>query len=112
MTGLIENALKNNMDVKTAAYRVEQYLGVLQTTGSQFFPQFSGDASGKNVRVSRSVYGASPVLPRDYDNYSAALNAAGRSISGPDPQMHEASRAQVLSGEEARRAVILTLVTM
>jgi outer membrane protein, multidrug efflux system len=112
MTGLIEKALKNNLDVKIAAAAVDQYLGALQTTSSQFFPQITGDASAKTVRTSRSVYGSSSQLPRNYENYSPVLNASWEiDFWGRIRRLHESARAQVLSGEEARRAVVLTLVS-
>ncbi|RPH85888.1 MAG: RND transporter, partial [Desulfobacteraceae bacterium] len=42
---LIQEALKENKDLKIAAARVDQYLGALDTTRSQFFPQISGTAT-------------------------------------------------------------------
>jgi outer membrane protein, multidrug efflux system len=112
LTELIETALRNNIDVKIAATRVDQYLGVLQATSSQFFPQITGDLNAKTMRTSRSVYGSSPALPRDYDNYSAVLNASWEiDFWGRIRRLHESSRAQVLSGDESRRAVVLTLVS-
>jgi len=42
-------ALRENLDLQAAAARVDQFLGALTTTRSQFFPQFgySGEASRK-----------------------------------------------------------------
>jgi len=44
---LVEEALRQNLDLVQAAARVDQFLGALRATRSQFYPQFnySGDAS-------------------------------------------------------------------
>ena len=41
---LVEDALRDNRDLVQAAARVDQFLGALRTTRSQFYPQFGYDA--------------------------------------------------------------------
>ena len=75
---LIEDALRENLrPVQAAAARVDQFLGALRTTRSQFYPQFgySGDAS----RNRASENGPTPLPPgidRNYSLYQAALGAS------------------------------------
>jgi multidrug efflux system outer membrane protein len=62
---LIETALRENYDIRIAAARVEQYLGQLSATRSQFFPQigYGLDASrnrGSEVGVSPLPAGVDP----------------------------------------------------
>ncbi len=47
LNDLIHTALKENLDLMTATARVDQYLGQLQTTRAEFFPQIG--ASGLRV---------------------------------------------------------------
>ena len=67
---LVEDALRENRDLLQAAARVDQFLGALRTTRSQFYPQFgySGDAS----RNRASENGPTPLpagIDRDYSLY-------------------------------------------
>ncbi|MDH4293914.1 MAG: RND transporter, partial [Betaproteobacteria bacterium] len=39
LTQLIETALRENRDIRAAAARVDQFIGVLSTTRAQFYPQ-------------------------------------------------------------------------
>ena len=38
MDSLVEAAVRNNLDLKKAAAAVDNYLGILETTRSQYFP--------------------------------------------------------------------------
>src|SRR5258706_12277149 len=73
---LIETALRENLDVQAAAARVDQFLGALTTTRSQFFPQFG--YGGEASRNRASQVGPTP-LPSGtnpgYSPYQASPNA-------------------------------------
>ncbi len=110
---LIETALRENLDVQAASARVDQFLGVLSTTRSQFFPQFgySGDVS----RNRASQAGPTPLAPGvnpNYSLYQGSLNAAWQiDLFGRVRRQSEAAQAQVYASEQGRRGVILSIVT-
>src|SRR5262245_65875787 len=48
---MVEDAVRENRDLVQAAARVDQFLGALRATRSQFYPQFNyqGDASSNQI---------------------------------------------------------------
>ena len=109
LDGLIETALQENRDLKTAAARVDQFLGILDTTRSQFFPQFSAGIAASRQRDTET--GPATIQNPTYDFYQGSLNVAWElDVWGRIRRATESARAQVLASEEGRRAVILTLV--
>jgi len=113
LDGLIETALRENLDVQAASARVDQFLGVLSTTRSQFFPQFG--YSGEASRNRASQVGPTPLAPGTNPNYSlyqGSLNAAWQiDLFGRVRRQSEAAQAQVYASEQGRRGVILSIVT-
>jgi multidrug efflux system outer membrane protein len=116
LNGLIRAALRENRDVKIAAARVEQFVGQYVTTRAALFPQISAGASGGRERVSE-IAGPAPIentpgtFPT-FTTYEVFLNAGWEiDIWGKLRRATEAARASLLSTEEARRTVILTLVS-
>lgn len=110
---LIEEALRGNLDVQAAAARVDQFLGALTTTRSQFFPQFG--YSGGASRNRASEVGPTPLAPGTNTNYSlyqADLNASWQiDLFGRVRRQSENVQAQVYASEQGRRGVILSVVT-
>ncbi len=109
---LIETALRENLDVQAAAARVDQFLGALSTTRSQFFPQFG--YSGEASRNRASQVGPTPLSGTNpsYSLYQASLNASWQiDLFGRVRRQSEAAQAQVYASEQGRRGVILSLVT-
>jgi multidrug efflux system outer membrane protein len=109
---LIRIALQENKDVKVAAARIEQFVGQYVTTRSAFFPQIGIGAAGGMQRVTEN--GFTP-LPSRVDNtndvWEIFLNGNWEiDIWGKIRRATEAARAGILSSEEGRRAVILSLV--
>jgi multidrug efflux system outer membrane protein len=110
---LIDEALRENQDLRAAAARVDQFIGALTSTRSQFYPQigYSFDAS-RNRATAR---GPSP-LPAGsdpyYSLYQGALNAAWQiDLFGRVRSLSEAAQAQVYASEQGRRGVILSVTT-
>jgi multidrug efflux system outer membrane protein len=110
---LVDTALVQNRDLLQAAARVDQLLGALRATRSQFYPQFgySGDAS-----YNQASRNGQPSLPpgadRDYDLYTAALGASWQiDLFGRVRRQAEAAQAQVYASEQGRRGVVLSVVT-
>ncbi|MCE2970670.1 MAG: efflux transporter outer membrane subunit [Burkholderiales bacterium] len=110
---LIETALRDNRDVRIAAARVDQFAGALQSTRSQFYPQFGYVADAARNRASRV---GQPPLPPGADPYfslyQGALSASWQiDLFGRVQRLSEAAQAQVYASEQARRGVVLTLTT-
>ena len=111
---LIETALAENRDVRIAAARVDQFLGALRTTRSQFYPQFSYGAEASRNRATER--GGPTPLPAGvdpyYSLYQASLGAVWQiDLFGRVQRQSEAARARVLATEQGRRGAILSLVT-
>lgn len=113
LNSLIETALKENRDLRIAAARVDQFLGQRQTTRSQFFPQIGAAAEGSRSRATERGVSPFPAgVPNPSDFYQAQAFASWEiDLFGRIRRQDEAALAQVLSAEEARRGVILSLVT-
>jgi multidrug efflux system outer membrane protein len=109
---LIQIALQENKDVKVAAARIEQFVGQYVTTRAALFPQIGVGATGGMQRMTENGFTSLPSgvkNPNDY--WEIFLNGNWEiDIWGKIRRATEASRAEILSSEEGRRAVILTLV--
>jgi multidrug efflux system outer membrane protein len=111
---LIRAALKENYDLRIATARVEEYVGRYWAGRSGLFPQIGADASAGRSRVSEE--GMSPLfssaLKNPADSYQGAFSGSWEiDLWGKLRRASEAARADLLSTEEARQAVILTLVS-
>jgi len=113
LNGLIETALADNRDVRIAAARIDQFLGALRTTRSQFYPQIGYGADASRNRATERGPTPLPVGADPYYNlYQASLGAAWQiDLFGRVQRQSEAVQAQVLASEQGRRGVILSLVT-
>ena len=110
---LVETALRENLDVRIAAARVDQFIGALTSTRSQFYPQLGYDAAAGRARASRV---GQPPLPPGADPYfslyEGALGASWQlDLFGRVTRLSEAAQAQVYASEQARRGVVLSVVT-
>ncbi len=110
---LIAMALKENLDLKTAALRVEEFIGRYGLSRSGLFPQVG--ATGIGQRKSLTQY-SNPPFPSTSDNtyydFQTLLTASWEiDVWGRLRRSTEAARADLLSTEEGRRAVIMTVVT-
>jgi multidrug efflux system outer membrane protein len=110
---LIGIALRENRDLLIAAARVDQFIGQLTTTRSQFYPQIGYSLDASSNRSSR--VGQPPLAPGAdpyYTLYQGALSAGWQiDLFGRVRRQSEAAQAQVYASEQGRRGVILTLVT-
>src|SRR5215468_11149293 len=108
---LIKTALANNYDLAIAVSRVEQSRQVAAQARAQYFPFVNysvGASNGKN-----EFLGA--ITPTG-GTTAGVFVAAGSVAWEPDiwgriRRLNESARAQYLSTEEARRGVMLTLVS-
>lgn len=113
LNSLIETALRDNLDVRVAAARVDQFLGSLQSTNSQAYPQFGYGGGVARTRASREGVPPIPAPANNYFTvYQGSLGADWQiDLFGRVRRMSEAAQAQVYASEQAQRGVVLTLVT-
>ena len=76
LDALVDTALRENLDIQAASARVDQFLGALASTRSQYFPQLGYNAEASRNRASRNGQiplpaGADPW----YNLYQGALTA-------------------------------------
>ncbi len=110
---LIDEALKQNLDLKIATARIEEYTGRFWVGRSGLFPQIGANADAGRSRASED--GPAP-LSSQVENpanfYQGGFSASWEiDIWGKLRRATEASRADLLATEEARQAVILSLVS-
>jgi len=109
---LIRAALKENKDIKLAAARIEDFVGRYRTTRAPLFPQVGAGALAGRSRATER--GPSPIdgTINPANDFQVFLNANWEiDLWGKLRRGTEAARADLLSTEEGRRAVILTMVT-
>ena len=113
LNDLIVIGLAENKDVKIAAARIEQFAGQYITTRAALFPQIGAGASFGRDRISEK--GAAPLtssVENPADAYLAQFAASWEiDLWGKLRRAKESARADILSSEEARRGVILSLVS-
>jgi multidrug efflux system outer membrane protein len=110
---LIDTALRENLDVRIAAARVDQFIGQLTSTQSQFYPQLGYNLGVTRNRGSTVGYpAAAPGVNPYYTLYQGALGADWQiDLFGRVRRLSEAARAQVYASEQGRRGVVLSLTS-
>jgi multidrug efflux system outer membrane protein len=116
LQALIRTALVQNYDLRDAVTRVEAASANLGITRSDQFPQFGANGGVEINRFSRD--GATPLpavlLPsqnRNFGEVSLGLLSFEVDLWGKLRRATEAARANLLSADEYRKAVITTLVS-
>jgi len=116
LQALEREALAQNYDLRDAAARVEAASAALGLTRSNQFPNLGANADIATIRASRN--GATPLpasfVPSQNRTFGAAtlsLLSFELDIWGRLRRSTEAARANLLSAEENRKAVMTTLVS-
>lgn len=110
LASLVDEAERNNYDLRIAAARIEQFNGQLEATRAGLFPQI-GASLGAD-REKRSLFEATPLS--GFDGPSNRFQMVG-SVSweidlwGKLRRQTEAAKADLWSAEYARRGVALSL---
>ncbi len=111
LDNLIQIALQENKDVQIAAARVEEFMGRYGVTRSAQFPQVGANADAARTRVGESEDDVS-LIENPVNTFQVDLGVSFElDLWGKLRSATEAARAQLLATEEARRTVILTLVS-
>jgi len=113
LNDLIETALRENHDVRIAAARVDQFIATLGSTRSQLFPQLVYGADASSNQASREGFPPIPApVDREFDLYQAALGASWQiDLFGRVRRLSEAAQARVYASEQAKRGIVLSVVT-
>jgi multidrug efflux system outer membrane protein len=107
---LVRVALEENKDLRIAVTRVDQARALLGVTRAAQFPQIDASASATTNRTSQNV-------PPRGQGVETGLLATTLDLSfeidlwGRLRRATEAARAELLASEEARHAVVMTLVS-
>jgi multidrug efflux system outer membrane protein len=110
---LIADALAHNLGVRIAAANVEQAAAVLTQAKAPLYPQVSYSADASRGRASEA--NATPVpstVPNPQTAYQVLAGASWElDLWGRIRRLSEAARAELFATQEARRGVILSLVS-
>ncbi|MDO9109722.1 MAG: efflux transporter outer membrane subunit [Desulfatirhabdiaceae bacterium] len=113
LDALIVEALSNNKNILLATANIEKAAGVLTQTRSPLYPKIEYSGSGTKQRASEE--GATPVpssVANPQTTYQLLANASWEiDLWGRIRRLSEAARADLLASEEAKRGVILSLVS-
>jgi multidrug efflux system outer membrane protein len=108
---LIRAALTNNYDLRIAINRVEQSRAILMENRALFFPQldYRGTlARGKNAVNGFTTFEAGQIT----DVIALAGNASWElDLWGRIRRLNESARAQLLASQEARRDIMITVIS-
>ncbi|MCU7960144.1 MAG: efflux transporter outer membrane subunit [gamma proteobacterium symbiont of Bathyaustriella thionipta] len=106
---LVQTALQNNRDVRIAAARVAEFAARVDIARSGFYPQIGYAGTGSRDQFSSNTATGGGRLD---NNFQATLNVGWElDFWGKLQHATDAARADLLSIEEGRRSVILTLVS-
>lgn len=104
LSELVRTALQENKDVLIASARIEEFVGRYVTARGALFPNTSAGFTAGRERLPGSLITS--------DNYQVFLSGSWEiDFWGRLRRLKEAARAELLATEEARRSVILTLVS-
>lgn len=111
---LVMEALNYNQDIKTAIYRVEQFMAQLGISRSQLYPQISAtfDAVKQRRTTTEIFVPVGPGQPLKQNLYTLVLNGSYYlDIWGLIRSSNDVALSELLSQIEVRRTVVLTVVS-
>lgn len=110
LSALVDEALANNRDLRIASARVDEAAAIVTGTQAQGLPQLGYAVQGSRQRTSEP--GSEPFVGNTRSSLGGALVASWEiDLWGRIARETEAARANLLATEEARRGVILTLIS-
>jgi len=110
---LIATALKQNYDLRIATARVDEYYGRYGATRADLFPQVGyGAGVGRSQLSEKGAFAGTPGAGSPRTSYQANFSASWEiDLWGKIRRATEAAQADLYAAEDARRGVILSLVT-
>ena len=112
LQALIREAIENNLDLKTAAARVEESRAIAGIAKSFLFPEFNVTGAYGAQQTSRTSEPPQDVNgDRRFQNWNAGFTLSWEiDIFGRVRRENEAAFARYVSTEQGRRGVLVTLV--
>jgi len=108
----VSQALQENKDLLIATARIEEFFGRYFSTRGDQFPSAAGSADAFRQRLSEKGFSRFDGSDNPYNQYEAILGASWEiDFWGKFRRATEATRAELIGTEEARRTVVLTLVS-
>jgi multidrug efflux system outer membrane protein len=110
---LLQTALANNYDLRVAVARVEEARALAARARGAFFPSIGYQGDIARRRASGEVIGVPTGQAPTTESFFVGLFTASWELDiwGRIRRQHEAARAQFFATEEARRGVLLSLVS-
>jgi multidrug efflux system outer membrane protein len=110
---LLQTALANNYDLRVAVARVEEARALAARARGAFFPSIGYQGDIGRTRASAAVLGLPSGQAPTTESFFVGLFTASWELDiwGRIRRQHEAARAQFFATEEARRGVLLSLVS-
>lgn len=110
LDALIDEALANNRDLRIASARVDEAAAIVSGARAQGLPQVGYAVQGSRQRTSDP--GSEPFVGNTRSSLGGALVASWEiDLWGRIARETEAARANLLATDEARRGVVLTLIS-
>ncbi|HEX6733617.1 MAG TPA: efflux transporter outer membrane subunit [Azonexus sp.] len=107
---LVDQALRNNADLRTAVARVEQASAVAREAGAAYFPEINVEASGSNRKLSTKTATWNSNSPDIQRSRGAALTASYEiDLWGSVRRSNEAALANLLASRYSRDAIRLSI---
>ena len=114
LSSLIHIALENNSDLSIAVGRVNQYVAELNIAKSYQLPEISGSAAASRQKIPLNI-NLPPIFPTGFNIFnlfSGLLNATFYlDIWGKIQNRVDAAEAELKASIEAKRSVVLTVVS-
>lgn len=112
LDALIVESLANNRNLEVAAANVAQAAAIVTQTRASALPQVGYSASAQQVKIpDNGLVAIIPRFPNPQTTYEALLSVSWElDLFGRVRRLSEAALANMLASEDARNAVILSLV--
>jgi len=110
LKSLIDEALRNGYDVRIAAARVEEARANAGIARSEFFPQIQYQAQWSRSRSSGASFGIPPIPPLNLHDVNVGASWE-IDLWGRVRRLSESALAEYFATDEARRGVMLSLVS-
>lgn len=110
LNDLVDQAQRNNADLRSAIARVEQADAAAREAGAAYFPAIDGQAGGSNSKLSTKTATWSANSPDILRTRSAALTTSYEiDVWGRVRRSNEAARANLLASRYGRDAIRLSV---
>lgn len=110
LNDLMDQALRNNADLRQAVARVEQADAVAREAGASFFPEIDGSAGISNSKASTKTSTFNSAQPTFRRTRSAALTTSFElDVWGRIRRANEAAQASMLATRYSRDAIRLSI---